>query len=121
MPRVVHFEISADDPQRAIAFYTNVFGWNIQKWAGSQEYWLVNTGGQDKPGINGGLFVRKGPVGYVNTIDVVSADEWAAKIASQGGDVVVPKMAIPGVGYLVYCKDTEGNIFGIMHEDASAR
>ena len=121
MPRVIHFEISADDPQRAADFYFKSFGWEIKKWPGSQEYWLVTTGPNDKPGINGGLFKRLRPVGHVNTIDVPSVDDFAAKITANGGKVVVPKMAIPGVGWLVYCQDTEGSIFGITKEDKSAK
>jgi predicted enzyme related to lactoylglutathione lyase len=121
MPRVIHFEVSADDPERAGKFYSNVFGWKIQKWEGPKDYWLVSTGADDQPGINGGLFKREGPVNYVNTIDVPSIDEFVEKITEQGGGVAMPKMAIPGVGYLIYCRDTENNIFGIMQEDASAQ
>ena len=53
MPRVVHFEIHADDPQRAANFYQNVFGWQINKWEGPEDYWLVTTGADNEPGING--------------------------------------------------------------------
>ena len=121
MSRVIHFEVSAENPQRAIGFYSEVFGWEITKWPGPQDYWLINTGPKDKPGIDGGMFVRKGAVGHVNTIDVPNVDDYAAKVTQLGGEVVVPKTPIPGVGYLVYCKDTEGSIFGIMHADPSAR
>lgn len=121
MPRVVHFEISADDCDRAVKFYQDVFNWQFTKWNGPEEYWLVNTGPNDKPGINGGLFKRKGPVGHVNTVDVPSVDDFAAKITAAGGKVVVPKMAIPGVGYKIYCQDTEGSVFGIAQEDKSAK
>ncbi len=44
MPRVVHFEIYADQPERAIKFYQDVFGWNFQKWNGPYDYRLVTTG-----------------------------------------------------------------------------
>jgi predicted enzyme related to lactoylglutathione lyase len=121
MPRVVHFEISADDPQRAADFYARVFGWKVHKWDGPQDYWLVQTGEASEPGINGGLFKRKGPVGWVNTIQVGSVDEFAAKVEASGGKVVVPKMAIPGIGWLVYCHDTEGSVFGMMHPDPTAK
>jgi predicted enzyme related to lactoylglutathione lyase len=120
MPRVVHFEISADEPERAVKFYTDVFGWNTEKWGGPKDYWLVTTGAKDEPGINGGVFKREGPVNFVNTIDVPSVDDFAAKVTEHGGKVVVPRMAIPGVGYLIYCKDTENNVFGIMQGDPSA-
>ncbi len=88
---------------------------------GPQDYWLVTTGPSDKPGIKGRLFKRQGPVGHVNTIDVPSVDEYAAKVTAHGGKVVVPKMAIPGIGWLVYCTDTEGSVFGITEEDKFAK
>ncbi len=116
MPRVIHFEVSADDPERASKFYKNVFGWNIQKWGGPKDYWLVSTGADTQPGINGGLFKREGPVNYVNTVRVDSVDQYVSKVEAGGGRVVVPKMTLPGIGYLVYCQDTEQNVFGMIEE-----
>ena len=126
MPRVVHFEIHADDPERAISFYNSVFGWQFQKWEGQWDYWMIITGPEGTPGINGGLVKRTSEVAgdsviaYVCTIDVPSVDEYADKILANGGTIVVPKMPIPGVAWLVDSKDTEGNIFGVHQEDASA-
>jgi uncharacterized protein len=120
MPRVVHFEVSADDPERAGAFYRSVFGWEISKW-GDQDYWVVKTGPDSEPGINGGVFRRKGPVGHVNSIAVPSIEEYAAKIEANGGTIVVPKMPIPGVGWLAYAKDTEDSVFGIFQADPSVK
>jgi predicted enzyme related to lactoylglutathione lyase len=121
MPRVVHFEISADKPDRAVEFYKNVFGWNVQKWDGPQPYWLVSTGPDGQPGINGGIMNRMGPQPIVNTVDVPSVDEFLSKITAAGGKAVTPKMPIPGVGWMAYCQDTEGNQFGIMQNDPSAK
>jgi predicted enzyme related to lactoylglutathione lyase len=87
------------------------------------EYWMVTTGAEDQPGINGGLMPRRGEIdgqaviAYVCTVDVASVDDSTKTVESNGGQVVVPKMPIPGVGWLVYCKDTEGNIFGMMQSD----
>lgn len=126
MPRVVHFEIHAGDCERAVKFYKAVFGWEFQKWEGPTEYWLVMTGPNDQPGINGGLVQRRGEIdgqaviAYVCTVDVSSVDDSAKTVESNGGQVVVPKMPIPGVGWLVYCKDTEGNIFGMMQANQKA-
>ena len=121
MPRVIHFEIPADNPERAVEFYREVFGWKFQKWEGPTEYWLVTTGPKDQPGINGGLLRRPHPGwGTVNTVDVASVDSATASIEKQGGKIVMPKMAIPGVGYLAYCQDPEGNAFGIMQADPTA-
>jgi predicted enzyme related to lactoylglutathione lyase len=122
MPRVIHFEISADDPERAAAFYREVFGWQIEKWVGPLDYWLITTGPPDEPGIDGGLAKRASPQEQTrNTIGVDSVDDAVAKIVVNGGQVMLPKHAVPGVGYLAYCSDPEGNIFGLMQDDPAAQ
>jgi predicted enzyme related to lactoylglutathione lyase len=121
MPRVVHFELSAENPERAVKFYTDVFGWEIKKWDGPHEYWLVTTGTPEELGINGGIMRRQGTVGSVNTVGVSNVEDFADKITEKGGQIVMPKMTIPGVGYLIYCKDTEDNIFGILQPDQGAK
>jgi predicted enzyme related to lactoylglutathione lyase len=121
MSKVVHFEVMAEDPARATEFYSKVFGWEITKWDGPQDYWLVTTGAEDQPGINGGIAKSQGQAMTVNTVDVSSVDEFANKVEANGGKVVVPKMAVPGIGYLVYCQDTEGIVFGMMQADPSAK
>ena len=121
MPRPVHFEISADDPERAVAFYEKTFGWKVEKWAGPMDYWMIMTGAEGEPGIDGGLAKRQSPGQNVtNTIDVDSVDAYVDKVIAAGGKVVLPKQAIPGVGYLAYCADTEGNVFGLMKSDPNA-
>ena len=126
MSRVVHFEIHADDPQRAVTFYHDLFDWQINKWEGPADYWLITTGPVTEPGIDGAIVQRRGPINgdsviaYVCTIDVPSVDEAIAKITSHGGTIALPKMAIPHVGWVAYAKDTEGNIFGVMQSDHSA-
>lgn len=122
MPRVIHFEISADEPARALRFYSDVFGWDARKWGGPDDYWLVTTGEEGQMGIDGGLYKRHEGMSFtshVNTIDVPSVDEFIARITSHGGKAVTSKMHIPGVGYFAYCEDTEGNMFGIMQDDKS--
>jgi predicted enzyme related to lactoylglutathione lyase len=121
MSRVVHFELPADNPERAVEFYKKTFGWQFKKWEGPQDYWLITTGAEGQPGINGGLTRRMQPgSGTCNTIGVASVDEAVASVSKNGGKNVVPKMPIPGVGYLAYCADTEGNVFGVMQADPKA-
>jgi len=84
-PRIIHFEIATDNPERAAKFYKKVFGWKIQKWSGSAAYWLVTTG------------------------------------KDEGGKVLMPKRAVPGVGYMAYCVDTEGIVSGIMQSYPQAK
>jgi uncharacterized protein len=119
MPRVIHFEIPADDTGRAVKFYQKVFGWKIEKW-GSMDYWLTTTGPDSEPGINGAIMTRETQKTTVNTINVSSVDEYAKKIVEAGGKILTPKTPIPGVGYFGYCVDTEGNVFGIMENDPKA-
>jgi predicted enzyme related to lactoylglutathione lyase len=123
MSRVIHFEIGSYDPERTAKFYESVFGWQFQKWGGPMDYWLITTGAEGTPGINGGMnkFEAGAPLATVNTVGVESVDAIIEKITEQGGKVVHPKMAIPGVGYLAYCQDTEGNTFGVIQNDPSAQ
>jgi uncharacterized protein len=126
MPRPVHFEIHASDPERLRAFYSSVFGWSVERW-GEREYWVIRTG-ENEPGIDGGLLPRQGPppedatpvAAFVCTVHVADL-EGSLKTAEQAGArVVVPKRPIPSVGWLAYCKDPDGNLFGMMQEDPGA-
>jgi uncharacterized protein len=120
MGRVIHFEIHAADPDRAERFYTGLFGWTAERYGGPVDYRLLTTGPDDAPGINGAIVERRGPVdgeaviGYVCTIQVDSIEETERAVPEAGGEQVVDRMEIPGVGLLSYFKDTEGNIFGAL-------
>jgi predicted enzyme related to lactoylglutathione lyase len=125
MPRPVHFEIHATDPERAITFYTTVFDWSFERW-GSNPYWLISTG--DGPGIDGGLVPRQGPApnddapvnAFPTTIEVPDLDTVTRHVEQAGGTVVVPRTPIPRIGWLAYCTDTEGNLFGLLQTDYNA-
>ena len=127
MARVVHFEVHAQNPQRAIDFYTNCLDWSFEKW-GPEDYWLIRTGPDDQPGINGGLLPRQGPapddvcpvIAFVGTVDVESLDKTISAVQANGGSIAMEKMAVPTVGWLAYFKDTEGNLFGAMQADEAA-
>lgn len=121
MPRIVHFDLPADQPARAIDFYAKVFGWKITKWDGPEDYWLIETGPDSEPGINGGLSRRRPESAMHNTIGVDSVDRYVSRISEWGGKILAPKMVIPGVGYFARCEDTEGNAFGILEPDSQAR
>ncbi|MEC5325754.1 VOC family protein [Aurantimonas sp. A3-2-R12] len=117
MPRFIHIDISAEDPQRAVDFYTKVFGWHAQKLEGPMPYWLIRTtsANNDEPAINAGVAKREEAWQTVTpTIDVPSADAYTKKIEAEGGSIIQPKTLIPDIGYLVSFKDTEGNVFAIL-------
>jgi predicted enzyme related to lactoylglutathione lyase len=127
MSRAVHFEIHASNPQAAIDFYSGLFGWSFNKWEGG-EYWMIHTGPDEQPGINGGLMPRRGPVpeamaamnAFVITVDVDDVDQVVAGALAAGGATALPKMPVPGIGWLAYLKDPDGNIFGVMQADTEA-
>ena len=120
MPRVIHFEIPVDNADRAKSFYEQTFGWQIQKWGGPEDYWLIDSANGDEPGINGALTLRSSTEHTVNTISVPSCEEYLTRIEAAGGKAVTQRMTVPGVGFMAYCIDTEGNVFGIMQMDESA-
>jgi uncharacterized protein len=128
--RVVHFEIHATDTAKVAAFYRDIFGWEMRKWANPNvDYWEVVTAPENskEPGINGGIVKRQGPLpgkgepGTAFVINVPNLDEYIKKIETAGGKNVVPKMAIPGMAWLAYCKDIEGNVFGLFEADKNAK
>lgn len=123
MRRPCHFDISADDPQRAIKFYKDIFGWKFEKWnSGMMEYWMITTGPKRQKGINGGMSKRGSQVMQnMNTIDVPSVEKFSKKIQDKGGKVLMPRMGIPRVGWFATCQDPEGNTFGIIEFDKKAK
>jgi predicted enzyme related to lactoylglutathione lyase len=120
LPRVTHFEIEAEKPEQLTKFYEKVFSWKFEKWGGPMDYLMIMTG-ENELGIDGGLLKRTETSKPVNTIGVTSIDEYLKRIQENEGTVLVPKKAIPGVGWTALFKDPEGNIFGLMEEDPTAK
>lgn len=88
---------------------------------GPMDYWMITTGYEEESGINGGLSKRiPGQIGITNTITVPSIDKFSKKIIEKGGQIIVPKMAIPKVGWFAQCTDTEMNAFGIIEMNTKA-
>lgn len=121
MNRVTYFEFATADPEKTAAFYREVFGWQVQKWEGPQEYWLVTTGAEQTGGINGGLMLTGGDfTGTVNTIEVDDIDAALAKAVAHGGTVAMEKTTIPGVGYQACIRDSTGIMLGLHKLDHNA-
>ncbi|HSX33466.1 MAG TPA: VOC family protein [Candidatus Saccharimonadales bacterium] len=117
MGRVIHFEISADDVERAKKFY-EIFGWKIEDaHMPGGEYWLAKTGSGD--GIDGAIMPRSyNTQAIINTIEVDNLDEMIEKVKAAGGKITRDKDTIPGVGDFVYGEDSEGNVFGMLQPKA---
>lgn len=121
MGRVIHFDIAADDPERAITFYESVFDWEITPAPGPIKYWLINTGNDEEPGIDGGLALRDADWQQITCfVDVDDLEDTLAKASAAGGKVFQPKTVIPGVGYVAAIEDTEGNVIGLMERSETA-
>jgi uncharacterized protein len=107
MPTIVHFEIPADDVERSKKFYSDLFGWKIEKLPGQtgggedMEYWLITTtDDKGNKALGGVIMKRQGPQQpIINHIYVKSVDEYSSKVQQLGGKVHVPKTAVPGMGY----------------------
>ena len=120
MAKIVHFEIPADDPQRASRFYHDALGWEISRF-GDEPYWLVRAGGDDEPGANGALVARedhhRSPVVIAGVEDI---DDVLSRVVSCGGKVTQGKQPVPGMGWSAYVLDSEGNTIGLFQQDTSA-
>lgn len=121
MWRINYFDMSADDPNRAMNFYTKVFGWKFKKWNGPFDYWLAITGDSSEKGIDGGIGRRQEPGDHVlNFIDVPSIDAVSKLVVENGGMIVRDKQSVPGVGFMVIIQDPEKNRIGLIQQDSNA-
>lgn len=115
MSRVIHFEVPTNDSAASVKFYENVLGWKITRWEGPMEYFLVDTGDPNQPGINGGLGGAANELkGTVNTVGVDDIDAVLKKVLEYGGQIVMPRDEIPGVGLLAYVREPGGAVIGII-------
>jgi len=120
-----HFAINADDLPRARRFYERVFGWRFEPW-GPPNFYLIATGTEDEPGVQGALQGRrelvpgKPMIGFECTIGVDDVDRVAAAVKSNGGLILMEKTTLVGVGHLIFFQDPEGNVAGAMHYDETA-
>lgn len=121
--RVIHFEVQADDIERAITFYKEVFGWKIEmimkegEGSGTMNYWGIITGKDSIPGINGGMYQRPEDRKLYNfdcTVDVSDIDKAIKAVKENGGIVRMEKKNMPEVGWFASVTDTEGNMINLM-------
>ena len=124
MPTIVHFDLPADDTARARKFYSSLFpDWKYEKYPGEMDYHLIQTTDlEGNPGIGGGLGTRMAPDQRITLyFGVKDINSMLVKIQNAGGAVVLPRMPVPGFGYLAVCTDTENNTFGLWQEDPGAK
>ncbi|HPR41713.1 MAG TPA: VOC family protein [Candidatus Methanofastidiosa archaeon] len=114
MSEFVHFDLPAEDLERAAKFYSEIFGWRFEKL--SMDYYFI-TQGDSEGALKGGMG-KRGALGQqmTNFIGVKGIDEYIKRIEDAGGKIIVPKQAVPGWGHMATCQDTEGNTFGLWED-----
>ena len=123
MPTIVHFDVPAEDVERAKKFYSELFDWKIERMPGPMEYYGITTTDEDgKEAVGGGMAKKEEQNDSItNYIGVPSIDEYIIKVEQLGGKIIMPKTPIPGFGYLAVCLDTENNKFGLWESDEKAQ
>ena len=122
MSAIVHFDVPAENIERAKKFYSVLLGWKFESYPG-MEYNLITTTDLDgNAGVGGGMGKRMDPSQHiVNYFGVKSIDAAIKQVRSLGGSILMDKMAVPKMGYLANCLDTEGNTFGLWEADTGAK
>lgn len=134
MPTIVHFEIPSDNLERTKKFYTDLFGWKIEKMPGTdqREYWTFatttnnkggsNNGGGEQRTLSGGMLERQMPQEPIMIyIGVDSVTEYSNKVERLGGKVIKQKTEVPGYGWFAICTDTENNGFALWEANTNTR
>jgi predicted enzyme related to lactoylglutathione lyase len=134
LPTIVHFEIPSDNLERTKKFYTDLFGWKIEKMPGTgqREYWTFptttndngggssNNDGGDQRMVTGGMLERQMPQEPIMIyIGVDSVTEYSNKVERLGGKVIKQKTEVPGYGWFAICTDTENNGFAIWEANTT--
>jgi len=136
MPTIVHFEIPSDNLERTKKFYTELFGWKMEKMPGTdqREYWTFFTTTNDRGSsggggegdelrtVSGGMMERQmlqEPI--MIYIGVDSVTEYSNKVERLGGKVIKQKTEVPGYGWFAICTDTENNGFALWEANANTK
>ncbi|MDD1718441.1 MAG: VOC family protein [Methanoregulaceae archaeon] len=122
MSAIVHFDVAVEDIERAKKFYSSLFAWKFESYPEMQYNLITTTNLDGTPGVGGGMGKRMDPSQRItNYFGVSSIDKAMKMVKDLGGSLITQKMAVPGMGYLCNCLDTEGNPFGLWEQDEKAK
>jgi uncharacterized protein len=114
--QVVHVEIPADDTGKGREFWGSLFGWQFEAYPGPFEYHTTQISEQTGAAITDMEPGKRAPRVY---FDVDEINAGASRVKELGGEADEPR-PVPGMGWFVVCKDTNGNDFGLWQTDPSA-
>jgi len=122
-----YFDLTVPNVARAKTFFETVLGWHFQKFDMPYEYYRIEAGPPDEPGIDGGIgAVQDAPLSAGRpmtqvTIPVTSLSETLSRVLAAGGSIVEQRVAIPGVGWYATCAEPGGLKFGLIEADSTAQ
>lgn len=123
--KLTHFAIHIDNMQRARNFYDGVFDWDFNSY-GQDDFLQIKADKSENGELIGAMQSRKySPVsekiiGFECSIGVENIEETIDKVKSNGGQILMPKTAIPHVGWIAKFLDTEGNLICAIQYDKTA-
>lgn len=121
-----YFDLTVHDVAQARAFFQALFGWKFERFPMPYEYYRIKAGPEGEPGIDGGIGALKdapiagGLPATQLTVPVANLDETLAKVQASGGQIIEPRMPIPGIGWYATCAEPGGLRFGVIQADAGA-
>ncbi len=122
-----YFDLTVHDVGRAREFFEKIFGWRFERFPMPYEYYRIQAGVESEPGIDGGIgAVKDAPVAggmpvTQLTVPVANLDETIASVLACGGQIIEPRMPIPGIGWYATCAEPGGLRFGIIEADLGAK
>ncbi|MFO1376812.1 MAG: hypothetical protein U1F14_07405 [Steroidobacteraceae bacterium] len=122
-----YFDLTVPDVARAKAFFEEVLGWRFQKFDMPYEYYRIQAGPANEPGIDGGIgAVKDAPLSEGRpltqvTIPVTSLTETLSRVVASGGSIVEDRMPIPGIGWYATCAEPGGLKFGLIEADPTVQ
>ncbi len=122
-----YFDLTVHDVGQAKEFFEKIFGWRFERFPMPYEYYRIQAGPENEPGIDGGIGAVKDapitggmPVTQL-TVPVADLDASIEKVLSSGGRVIEPRMPIPGIGWYATCAEPGGLRFGMIQGDPKAK
>lgn len=117
--RFVWHDLMTSDVDKAVAFYTELFGWGIKEAdMGGWKYRMIQAGGTEHGGFAPLEADRGLPSHWVSYCTVDDVDAAVARSEKLGGRTFVPGSDIPGTGRFAVIADPQGAVISPFKPNA---